>query len=80
MSDLIGTIRRHSFTGGYETWVLIADRHTDNDGNDIFSSQWVCADANDPGFCGLDAVPPQLEDCPIVGAIPGSPAARGEES
>lgn len=76
MSDPIGTVRRHSFRGGFELWAVIADRRATADGDDAWSSQWLCVWASDPAFVGSDRPPKEIYACSLVGAIPGTPAAE----
>ena len=75
----IGTVRRHKFIGGFELWAVIADRRSTADGDDAWSSQWLCVWASDPSFVGSDLPPTDIEGCPLVGAIPGTPAASKED-
>jgi hypothetical protein len=76
MIDPIGTVRRHSFTGGFELWAVVAERRGTTNGEDAFWPAWLCVWANDPAFVGSDCPPQEIEDCPLVGAIPGTPAAE----
>jgi hypothetical protein len=80
MIDPIGTVRRHGFTGGFELWAVIADRRATADGDDVWSSQWLCIWASDPAFVGSDLPPKQIEECLLVGTIPGTPARDAESS
>lgn len=74
MIDPIGTVRRHSFAGGFELWAVVADRRSTADGDDAWWSQWLCVWASDPAFVGSDCPPDEIGECPLVGAIPGTPA------
>ncbi len=80
MTDDIGTVRRYSFTGGFELWAVVADRRTDSREEDVFWPVWLCIWASDPASVGSDYPPQDIEGCSLVGVIPGTPAASKEDS
>lgn len=83
--DPIGTVRRedHPECAGYSIWVLVGqpDVAWDTDAHEyrtvMGTPLWLCIQSTAPGNVAvcLDAVPHSF---PIIGAVPGTEAARRE--
>jgi hypothetical protein len=79
MSDLIGTIRREEHEGGFSIWAKVAQAQVILPGNrTVVAAEWLCVHSTAEGNCGerIHRYMAERVDNPIVGFIPGTPAAE----
>jgi hypothetical protein len=79
MSDLIGTIRREEHEGGFSIWAKVAQAQVILPGNrTVVAAEWLCVHSTAEGNCGerIHRYMAERDDNPIVGFIPGTPAAE----
>lgn len=80
MSDLIGTIRREEHEGGFSIWAKVAQAqvHAYNPVRTIVAAEWLCVYSTAEGNCGerLNYRFVERDSIPVVGVIPGTPAAK----
>jgi len=68
--DPIGTVRREDFESGHSIWVrLDSDATPGNEWSCVWSAYW--------SNIGCTRSPAAVADDPIIGAVPGTPAAAG---
>lgn len=70
--DEIGTVRREDYDAGHSIWQCVA--HPTDPGE----TAWFCAYTTDPGNCGRRMDHADLCDVPVIGAVPGTPAAEAQ--
>lgn len=79
MTDLIGTIRREEHEGGFSIWAKVAQAQVIMPNNQtIVAAEWLCIHSTAPGNCGerLNHRLVKRASSPIVGSVPGTPAAE----
>lgn len=79
MSDLIGTIRREEHEGGFSIWAKVAQAQVIMPNQRVVAAaEWLCVFSTAEGNCGerLHRYIVERPDNPVVGFIPGTPAAE----
>lgn len=79
MSDLIGTVRREEHEGGFSIWAKVAQAQIIMPNQRVVAAaEWLCVFSTAEGNCGerLNRVLVERLDNPVVGVIPGTPAAQ----
>lgn len=78
MSDLIGTIRREEHEGGFSIWAKVAQAQIIMPNQKVVAAaEWLCVYSTAAGNCGerLHRFLVERESNPVVGCVPGTPAA-----
>lgn len=81
MADPIGTVRREEHGTDFSIWVKVAQAqcHAYNPLRTVVAPEWLCVSSTVPENCGdrthWSLV--ELDEVPVIGAVPGTPAAQG---
>lgn len=79
MSDLVGTIRREDHEGGFSIWAKVAQAQVIMPSSRVVAAaEWLCVYSTAEGNCGerLHRYIVERDSNPVVGMIPGTPAAE----
>lgn len=68
-TDPVGTVRREEHEGGYSIW----QRHQPDATR---GNEWTCVWSTARGNIECTAPHPAVADFPVIGAVPGTPAAE----
>jgi len=74
-ADLVGTVRREDYDGGYSIWLRARTTAA--------GEHWVCVHSSAPGNPGMgwgQGWAPIEDHTVIIGAVPGTPAAEALRS